>query len=119
MRIFCAGCAAATPPSETTTTRIASALEAIDPLLRVDPLLEVRRRGVLGSRLQPGFVRVLRAAEHVVDDAEIDERLGRIAAERLELAQLRLVQRQRDPIERQPALLLGGGRFFGGREILL
>src|SRR5450432_4365355 len=118
-RIFCgAGCAPATFATSATTamTRI---LEAIDPLLGVDPLLQIVRGDATRLRSVPGIVGFLRLAQHVVDDAEIDERLGRIAAERFELAELGLVERECGAVHRQPALLIGGGRLLGGGDRFL
>src|SRR5258708_29223904 len=109
-RIFCgAGCAAATPHRiSTPAAKPMPDLEAIDPLLRVDPLLQPRHVHAARLRALPRVVRFLRLAEHVVHDAEIDERLRRIAAERLELVELVLAEVERCAIHRDAPLLIGG-----------
>src|SRR5690348_7802178 len=115
------GCACATPAIASTANitmargprpEARSPSVPIDPPLRVDPLLQLAQRHAAGLRALPGVVRILGPAEQVVDDAEIDERLRRVAAERLELAELVLAERERGAVERDPPLLIGGRRFL-------
>src|SRR6266700_3351932 len=80
-------------------------LVAIDPLLRVDPLLEVSGLSAARLRALPRLVRLFRLSDELVDDAEIDERLGRLVAQPLELAQLFLAERERGLVDDEPPLL--------------
>src|SRR3954462_3988821 len=93
-------------------------LVAIDPLLRVDPLLQVAGDHAARLRAHPGVVRILRPAELIVDDAEIDERLGRGAVHALENAEVALVERQRGLVERDPTLRIGARVLLGGLQRL-
>src|SRR5438105_4011440 len=104
-----AGCAAATAASTIRLKPEARSLKplvAIDPPLRVDPLLQIARRHAASLRAQPRVVRFLRLAHHLVHDAEIDERLGRIALHRLELVELVPAERERCTIERNATFLI-------------
>src|ERR1044071_8925937 len=114
--IFCAGCAAAVADASATATR--TSLEAIDPLLRIDPFLETVGLDALGLCLLPRVVGFLRLAEHVVDDAEVDIRLGRIAAELFELVDLVLAECECGAIHREMALLICSRGLVRGRERL-
>src|SRR3569833_2245804 len=114
MRSF-EGCAYAAVAS---AARIRRLLVTRDPLLRVDPTLQARCARAARFRAVPRVVRFLRLAEHVVDDAEIDQRLGWVATERFELVELVLAERHRGVVHRQPALLIRRRRLVGGRERL-
>src|SRR5215831_11015741 len=96
--VILAGCAAAMPraparPSAhaARTTRV---LVAIDSLLRVDPALQVADLNAARLGAVPRVVRLARPAELVVEDAEVDERLGRIAGEVLHRAEIVAAERQ-------------------------
>src|SRR5689334_93564 len=67
---------------------VVSSLVPVDPLLGADPLVEVLAVRALALGLHPGVVRVLRLARLVVEDAEVDQRLGRVVAHVLERLQV-------------------------------
>src|SRR5215813_1629327 len=116
--IFCAGCAAATAVSPASAqaavtrrswVRMVMALEPIDPLLGIDPALQVADLDAARLGLAPGIERLARPAELIVDDAEVDQRLGRVAAQALHRAEVGLAERQRRAVHRDPALDVAGG----------
>src|SRR4051794_39112109 len=88
----------------------------VDPFLGVDPALEIA--GLNAARLGagPGVVRLLGLAHLVVDDAEVDERLRRIAGEVFEHADLVGLERQRGAIHRDPPLGVAASVLVGERE---
>src|SRR5688572_19063398 len=96
-----------------------SDLVAINPLLRVDPLLQITRLNAASLRATPGIVGFLWLTDHVVDDAEIDERLRRIATECLELVDFVFAERHRRAVDAEPALLLCRRRFLGDSDRFL
>src|SRR3569623_2314782 len=110
-----AGCASAAAAS---TQRRRSDLVALDPLLRGDPLLEARRVDALGLGPVPRVVRFARLADHVVDDAEVDERLGRVAVHALAHAEVALAQVGGRAVELDTPLLVRRRRLLGRRARL-
>src|SRR5215467_10729720 len=94
--MVCADCAAATPVAaasaiaDSVMVSLVCMLVPVDPLLGVDPALEVTRLHAARLGAGPGIVGVLGPAELVVDDAEVDERLRRVAAEVLHHRELAL-----------------------------
>src|SRR4051812_36652186 len=127
--VIFAGCAsaidgAATSAAARTRRWWVRMLVPVDLLLRVDPFLEVAVLDALRLGLDPGVVRVLRPAGLFVEDAEVDERLRRVAVERLERGDVGLRQRQRRLVHRDAALrvvvrvLLGGGERLRRRADL-
>src|ERR1700712_3445206 len=117
-----AGCAAASGAPAASATARHSKLSwvrmsvPVDPFLGVDPALRVAGLDAARLRAGPGVVGVSRAAELIVDDAEVDQRLRRVAGEVLERGEIVLAQRDRGAVHRDPAL--GGARrvLVGGRE---
>src|SRR5215510_2600226 len=67
--VIFAGCATATAASTHNARRI---LVAIDPLLRVDPLLQIARVDALALRALPRVVGFLGLAHLIVNDADVD-----------------------------------------------
>src|SRR4051812_32075386 len=103
-----AGCADAVAPSAPSAVTRASAstnLVAIDPLLGVEPLLEVTCVDALGLGLRPRVVGVARAAQQVIDDAEVDKDLGWGATKRFERRQFLFRERQGRSIDVEAPLL--------------
>src|SRR5215468_8676975 len=117
--IFWAGCAAAPAVSPASAHAAVARMswvrmigflsEPIDPLLGVDPALQVADLDAARLGLGPRVERLARSAELVVDDAEVDQRLGRVAAEALHRAEAGLAERQRCAVHRNPALDVAGG----------
>src|SRR5262245_25995914 len=102
------GCAAATPatPSATVTHARRSLMrisEPIDPLLGVDPALQIAGLHATRLGLGPRVVGILGPAELIVDDAEVDQRLGWIAAHVLQRGETGLAERERGAVHRDPA----------------
>src|SRR5688500_3324220 len=87
-----------------------------DPLLGADPLVEVGRPGPALARLDPGVVRLLGPPGPVVQHPEVDQRLGRVAAQLLELGLGRrrvLVEREHRAVVIDAALGLGAAGLPG------
>src|SRR4051794_26170963 len=89
---------------------------SIDPLLGIDPALQVTGLDAAGPGARPRVVGVARPPELIVEDAEVDERLDRIAGEALHRGQVVLAQRERRAIHRDPALGIAGGVLVGGDQ---
>src|SRR5215813_13767902 len=91
-------------------------LEPVDPLLRIDPALQVADLDAARLGLAPRVERLARPAELIIDDAEVDQRLGWVAAEALHRTEVGLAERQRGAVHRDPALDVAGGVLLGGSQ---